>query len=192
MMRLGIIGSTRGTNMLKLIDAINEHRLDASIEVVISNKIDAMILERARSFGIPALFASTQGLRRSDYDKQLTTILRRFRVDLVVLIGYMRILSEEFVQVWQQKIINVHPSLLPSHAGLMDLQVHEAVIAGGDRESGCTVHYVTEHVDAGPILVQKRCSVVREDSAESLKAKVQGLEGDALIDAIELIIKNNR
>jgi phosphoribosylglycinamide formyltransferase-1 len=111
-------------------------------------------------------------------------------VELVVLIGYMRILSPEFVTAWENKIINVHPSLLPDFAGGMGNAVHQAVLDAGKAETGCTVHYVTEEVDAGPIVVQKRCAVLPDDTVESLKVKVQELEAVALIEAINQIAKN--
>ena len=99
----------------------------------------------------------------------------------------MRILSKEFCQNWQDKILNVHPSLLPKYAGGMATNVHEEVLKNGDTETGCTIHFVTEEVDGGPILIQKSCSVEKDDTIESLKTKVQSLEGQAFIEAINLI-----
>lgn len=192
MMRLGILGSTRGTNLLAIIKAIEEGRLSASIEVVLSNQTQAMILERSKAAGIPAIYCPVNGLNRYAYDEKVSQILQEYRVDLIVLIGYMRILSKEFVHQWSNKIINVHPSLLPAFAGKMDLAVHEAVIASKIKETGCTVHYVTEDVDEGPIILQKKCPVSPEDNPESLKAKVQELEAQALIDSINAICKKNQ
>jgi len=99
----------------------------------------------------------------------------------------MRILSAEFCREWQDQILNVHPSLLPKYVGGMDTNVHEEVLRNGDRETGCTIHFVTEEVDAGPILIQKKCIVAARDTVESLKTKVQQLEGVAFIEAIEMI-----
>ena len=107
--------------------------------------------------------------------------------DLVLLVGFMRILSAEFCRKWQDRILNVHPSLLPKYAGGMDTNVHEEVLRNGDMETGCTIHFVTEEVDAGPILIQKKCAVGGGDTVESLKTKVQELEGMAFIEAIEMI-----
>jgi len=183
-MRLGILGSTRGTDMLAIIAAIQQKRLSASIEIVVSNKADAVILERAKTHGLPTKFVNPQGLTRESYDNEISDLLRRNKVELIVLIGYMRILSAAFVADWRNKIINVHPSLLPAFAGGMDQDVHQAVLDAGIKETGCTVHYVTEEVDAGPILVQKRCDVLPDDSIESLRTRVQALEGEALIEAI--------
>ena len=118
---------------------------------------------------------------------KLSAVLREYQVDLLVLIGYMRILSHAFVSEWQDKIINVHPSLLPAFAGKMDLEVHEAVLAAGVPETGCTVHYVTKEVDAGPIILQKKCVVEPGELPASLKVRVQQLEGAALVEAIDLL-----
>lgn len=184
MIRLGILGSTRGTNLTALAEAISRRKLSAEIGIVISNKPDTGILERAREHRLRAQFIDPDGLKREEYDARVSAALKDNRVDLIVLIGYMRILSAPFVREWQGKIINVHPSLLPAFAGMMDMQVHEAVMAAGALETGCTVHYVTEEVDAGPIILQKSCAVQPGDSAESLKARVQQLEGAALVEAI--------
>jgi phosphoribosylglycinamide formyltransferase-1 len=188
MIRLGILGSTRGSNLLPLLLGIQQGTLAASIEVVLSNKQTAPILERARSFGLLAEFVSPKDLSREAYDKQLSQILQAHQVELVVLIGYMRILSPYFTNLWKNRVINVHPSLLPAFAGKMDLEVHQAVLDAGMKETGCTVHYVTEAVDAGPILVQKTCAVLADDTAERLKERVQQLEGAALIASIKKII----
>ena len=103
----------------------------------------------------------------------------------------MRILSAEFCRKWQDRILNVHPSLLPKYAGGVDTNVHEEVLRNGDMETGCTIHFVTEEVDSGPILIQKKCAVAREDTVESLKTKVQQLEGMAFIEAIKMIANKN-
>lgn len=186
MIRLGILGSTRGTNLDAIVTAINNKQLTAAIEIVISNKSTAPILERAKSHGLTAEFIDPADLTRAAFDAKISALLKYHAVDLVVLIGYMRILSAEFISVWTDKIINVHPSLLPAHAGKMDLDVHRAVIAAGEQETGCTVHFVTEQVDAGPILLQKKCRVQISDTAEELKDRVQKLEGLALVEAVRL------
>ena len=190
MIRLGILGSTRGTNMLALIQAIEDSILLATIEIVISNKPNALILERAKTSGLSAQYISPEGLNRSEYDKKISDLLVKHHVDLVVLIGYMRILSPDFVSFWSNKVINVHPSLLPAFAGKMDVQVHQAVLDVGMKETGCTIHYVTQHIDAGPIILQKKCRVSPDDTVESLKEKVQKLEGLALVQSIQLIKVN--
>lgn len=183
MIRLGVLGSTRGTHLLTLLDAIKEKKLHASIEVVISNKNDALILERARQHNIPSYCESDEA--------QLTNLLQEYAIDLIVLIGYMRILKAPFVRQWENKIINIHPSLLPAFAGKMDLDVHRAVLAAGVPETGCSVHYVAEEVDAGPIILQKKCAVLVNDTVESLKTRVQAQEGLALVEAINSLTYNN-
>lgn len=187
MIKLGILSSSRGTHVIPIAQAIANKQLPATIEVIISNKSDAPILQKASNLNIEGIFVDNKGLSREDYDQKLTALLLSFNVELIVLIGYMRILSAQFVQQWPGKIINVHPSLLPAHAGLMDLAVHQAVLDAQEQQSGCTVHLVTELVDAGPILVQKQCAVLAGDTAEQLKARIQPLEADALIEAINLI-----
>ncbi|QMT61755.1 phosphoribosylglycinamide formyltransferase [Legionella sp. PC997] len=191
MIRIAVLGSTRGTNLNALVAAIEQHHLAASIELVLSNKEDALILEKAANFGIQSMFANPQGLSRTEFDNYLSAILKQHQIELIVLIGYMRILSAEFVSQWENKIINIHPSLLPAHAGLMNLDVHQSVLDEADTETGCTVHFVTEQVDAGPIILQKKCPVFPGDTAELLKARVQELEGLALIEAIQMIANSD-
>ena len=187
MIRLAILGSTRGTNLNALIEAINTKELAATIELVVSNKADALILEKANNFGLEALFIDSKNLSRDAYDRQLSKLLKELKIDLIVLIGYMRILSSQFVFDWQNKIINIHPSLLPAYSGLMDLAVHQAVLDAAESKSGCTVHFVTEEVDSGPIILQESCPVMKSDTAELLKKRVQQLEGRALVQAIKII-----
>lgn len=186
MLRLGILGSRRGVDMLALIAAIQEKRLPAEIKVVISNNEDALILQHARHNNLNAYCVDPRHLLREEYDRKISMILREHTVDLVILIGYMRILSKEFIDAWRNKIINVHPSLLPEFAGKIDREVHQAVLDAKMKETGCTVHYVTEEIDAGPILVQKKCAISPTDTVDSLKSRVQQLEGEALIEALTL------
>lgn len=190
MIRLGILGSTRGTSMSALIQAIEQRQLPAQIAVVISNKADAPILQKAYDHGLITEYISPRGLTREEFDQHVSELLRAHEVDLVVLIGYMRILSDAFVAAWENKIINVHPSLLPAFAGKMDLDVHRAVLASGVAETGCTVHYVTAEVDAGPVILQKTCEVYPGETAEELKQRVQNLEGEALVEAVVRIMKS--
>ena len=195
--KLAILGSTNGTDMEAIIRAINTGELDASIEIVLSNKKDAYILERARQNNLETLFVSQyQGLvgeiklGREEYDKKVMEALEGKEIDLIILIGYMRIISPEFIKKYKNKIINVHPSLLPAFAGGMDLNVHEEVLRSGVKVSGCTVHFVDEGVDSGKIINQKWCEVENGDTAESLKDKIQRLEGKALIEAVQYCQKN--
>ena len=186
MIRLGVLGSTNGTDLQDILDAVSAGELDAVVAVVISNRTGAYILERAEINNVSSFFISHKGKKREEFDGEITAVLKEHSVDLVLLIGFMRILSPEFCRVWQDRILNVHPSLLPKYAGGMDINVHEEVLKNKDRETGCTIHFVNEVVDAGPILIQKKCNVDPDDTVDSLKTKVQTLEGEAFIEAIKL------
>ena len=186
MIRLGVLGSTNGTDLQAILDAVSAGELDADVAVVISNRTGAYILERAEINNVSAFFISHKGKKREEFDGEITAVLKEYSVDLVLLIGFMRILSPEFCRVWQDRILNVHPSLLPKYAGGMDINVHEEVLKNKDTETGCTIHFVNEVVDAGPILIQKKCNVDPDDTVDSLKTKVQTLEGEAFIEAIKL------
>jgi phosphoribosylglycinamide formyltransferase-1 len=140
---------------------------------------------------VPTVFLSHKEKSRKEFDDEMTAILKEHAVDLVLLIGFMRILSEKFCQEWQDRLLNVHPSLLPKYAGGMDKNVHEGVLKNGDSETGCTIHFVTDEVDAGPILIQKKCNVEPDETVNTLKTKVQKLEGVAFIEAIQLIQNNS-
>ena len=192
MLKLGVLGSTRGSAMQAIIDAIAQQALPAQLAVVLSNRPEAIILQRAQNHHIPNQFINPDGLSREDYDQRLSAVLSQHQVDYVVLIGYMRILSAAFIADWRHKVINIHPSLLPAFANKMDKAVHEAVLNARVLETGCTVHEVTEEVDAGPILLQKKCPVLPDDTVESLKARVQSLEGSALIDTIQILAHQHR
>jgi phosphoribosylglycinamide formyltransferase 1 len=185
-LKLAILGSTRGTSMQAIITAIHAQVLDASIELVISNKKKAAILERGQQHHLKTRFLDDQ-LGQLFFEQKLSCLLDRHQIELLVLIGYMRILSAGFVNQWANKIINVHPSLLPFFAGLKDLDLHQAVLSSSHQMTGCSVHYVTEEVDNGPLLIQKSCPVFADDTKELLKARVQTLEGEALVKAIALI-----
>lgn len=187
MIKLGVLGSTRGTALQAVIDAIESNTLNAQIKLVISNKIDALLLERAEQHAIAHLFLDPNGFTRQAYDQLISEQFKQHDIDFILLVGYMRILSDPFIETWRNKIINVHPSLLPKFAGLMDKAVHKAVLDAGVKETGCTIHFVDETVDGGKILIQKHCSVDANDTVDSLKAKVQALEGIAFIDAIQLL-----
>ena len=183
MIKLGVLGSTNGTDLQAILDAIDQKIINASVSIVISNKKNAYILERAKKHGVNTQYIRHKGKSRQEFDQEVTNLLNKNEVDLILLIGFMRILSDEFCHTWRDKILNVHPSLLPKYAGGMDTNVHEEVLANGDDETGCTIHFVTEEVDGGPILVQKSCKVGPNDNIDTLKKRVQALEGQAFIEA---------
>lgn len=176
-LKIAILASGRGSVIPRIIEAINDKQLNAKIEIIISNKADADVLKLAEHHNIEAQYIPSEQL--------ISQTLKQHNIDLILSIGYMKILSRTFVQEWQNRILNVHPSLLPAFAGLMNLKVHQAVLEAGVKETGCTVHLVTEEVDAGPILLQKRCSVHTADTPQTLKERVQKLEGEALVEAIK-------
>ena len=192
MIRLGVLGSTNGTDLLPILTAIKDGELDASLELVVCYNKKALILEKARSYNIDSFFIDHKNKKREVFDKEISQRLKEKEVDLILLIGFMRILSGGFVSEWGGKIINVHPSLLPKHAGGMNEDVHKQVLKAGDKETGCTVHLVTAQVDEGPILVQKRCPVLEGDTVGSLKEKVQKLEGEAFVEVIRGWKKNEQ
>lgn len=188
-LKIGVLGSTRGTDMQAIIDAIARMELNAKIVMVISNRSGAGILDKARNHGIPSIAIGAKGKSRESYDWEVTQQLQRAGVELVLMVGYMRIVSPYFVHVWRDRCLNVHPSLLPEFAGGMDTDVHKDVLASKKEKTGCTIHFVTEEVDGGPIVVQLACDVEYPgDTPDSLKAKVQQLEGMAYIQAIQMFI----
>ena len=191
MIRLGVLGSTNGTDLQVIIESIKAKKLNAIVNVVISNKKNAYILKRGQNHGLPSIFINHKNKKRESFDSELTLTLEKYNVEFILLIGFMRILSSSFCKRWRHKIINVHPSLLPKYSGGMDMNIHEQVIKNGDKESGCTIHFVTEKLDKGPILIQKKCKVNTNETPETLKVKVQELEGNAFVEAINQIAKDN-
>ena len=191
MIKLGVLGSTNGTDLQTILDSIASGELIGEVSVVLSNRKNAYILERAKNHNVPAFFLSHKEKSREEFDAEMTAILKEHAVDLVLLIGFMRILSTKFCQEWRDKLLNVHPSLLPKYAGGMDTNVHENVLKNGDSETGCTIHFVTDEVDGGPILIQKKCNIEPNETVDTLKTKVQQLEGIAFIEAIQLIQNNS-
>ena len=190
MIKLGILGSTNGTDLQAIFDAIDSGELNAQVSVVLSNKKSSYILKRAQNNNVPALFVPQKGKTREKFDTEVMGILKSRGVDLVLLIGFMRILSASFCLKWKGRLLNVHPSLLPKHAGGVDTDVHKEVLKSSDIETGCTVHFVTDDIDEGPVLIQKKCNIEAHDTVETLKNKVQKLEGEALVEATQLIQNN--
>ena len=191
MIRLGVLGSTNGTDLQVIIESIKAKKLNAIVNVVISNKKNAYILKRGQNHGLPSIFINHKNKKRESFDSELTLTLKKYNVEFILLIGFMRILSSSFCKRWRHKIINVHPSLLPKYSGGMDMHIHEQVIKNGDKESGCTIHFVTEKLDKGPILIQKKCKVNTNETPETLKVKIQELEGNAFVEAINQIAEDN-
>ena len=184
-LRVGVLGSTRGTALQGVLDALDAGGLpDVKLALIIADKPGAPILDRAGDAGYDTLFLNPAGLEREIFDAEVTRAFEEAGVELILMIGYMRIVSRSFIEDWRGRLLNVHPSLLPAFAGLMNRRVHAAVLASGVRETGCTVHQVTEEVDAGPIVLQKRCPVLEGDTVESLKDRVQVLEQQAFVEVL--------
>ncbi len=189
MIKLGVLASTRATDMQAVIDAINAKKLNAVISVVVSNKPDAYALERAKNHHIKTGFVDPKGKTREEYDKEVSKVLDGHKVDLILLVGYMRILSPWFVSRYKNEIINIHPSLLPKYAGGMDLDVHAEVLRNKEKVTGATLHFVDEGADTGPIIMQKEVKIEINETVDSLKEKVQKAEQEIIIKSIDLYSK---
>lgn len=191
--RIAVLASTKGTDLQAIIDAIHAGTLHAELACVVSNKKNCFALERARTQGFKTHFINPKDKTREQFDAEMVTVLQQEKIDLVVLVGYMRILTPVFIHAFKDKIINVHPALIPKYSGkeFYGANVHEAVLKSGDTESGMTIHYVTEEVDAGKILLQKKCPVMPGDTPETLKARVQELEKEWYPKVIEQIHQQN-
>jgi phosphoribosylglycinamide formyltransferase-1 len=184
--RLGILLSGRGSNFIAIADAIREHRLlGAEIAVVLSNLPDAAGLKSAREMGLPAFDLPSAGRPRAEHEAESIARLHQHRVDLVCLAGYMRIISPEFVRAFPNRILNIHPSLLPAFPGL-DAQAQ--ALEFGVKVAGCTVHFVDEAVDHGAIILQRAVPVLDEDTAESLSARILEQEHIAYPAAIARVL----
>lgn len=178
-MQIAVLASTRGTDLQAIIDEIKAGKLkNVEIACVASNVKNCYALERAHNHKIKTYFVDPKEKSRIEFDRELATILKGEKVDLIVLVGYMRILTPYFVGEFRGRIINVHPSLLPKFSGknFFGQNVHSAVLASGDRETGMTIHFVEENVDTGKIILQKTCPVLPDDTPETLKDRVQALE----------------
>jgi phosphoribosylglycinamide formyltransferase 1 len=186
--KIGVLVSGRGTNLQAIIDAIENGELNAGIAVVLSNKKDAPALERAQKKGIETAYMDPkQFASKKEYDLALAGELKNHRVDLVCLAGYMRILNPEFIAMFPDKIINIHPSLLPAFPGL---DVQQRAIDSGVKFSGCTVHFVNEEVDGGPIILQAVVPVLPSDDAGTLSGRILIQEHLIYPRAIQMIAEN--
>lgn len=184
--RLGVLISGRGSNLQALIDAIVDRRLDATIAVVISNRPEAAGLDRARAAGIETVTLSHREFpTRDDYDRALVTELQARDIGLVCLAGFMRLVGAPLIEAFPNRILNIHPSLLPAFPGLA---AQEQAIAHGVKVSGVTVHLVTAELDGGPIVVQRAVPVMAGDTTETLAARILEQEHRAYPEAVQLIL----
>lgn len=172
--------------MEAIIDAVESGEIpDSTVEAVISDKPQAAGLEKARERGVEAVIIERRGRTREEHDAEIVSELKKRGVDLVCLAGYMRLLSPSFVQAFPDQIINIHPSLLPAYPGL---NVHERVLGDGKSRSGCTVHFVNEELDAGPVILQREVPVLDGDTPESLAARILEQEHAAYVEAVRLLV----
>lgn len=186
MHNLGILLSGRGSNFLAIADAVDAGRIaDARIAVVISNLADAPGLDAARARGLAAVAVEARGRKRAEHDQEMVATLRAHEVELVCLAGYMRLLSPGFVQAFPGRILNIHPSLLPAFPGL---DAQQQAFEYGVQVTGCTVHFVDEQLDHGPIIVQRAVPVLPDDDAHTLAGRVLEQEHLAYAEAIARVL----
>jgi phosphoribosylglycinamide formyltransferase-1 len=189
MKRLGILLSGRGSNFIAIANAIREGRLTGcEIAVVLSNLPDAGGLEAARSMGLPAIAIPSAGKKRAEHDAEMVAALREHKVELVCLAGYMRIISGVFVNAFPNRILNIHPALLPAFPGL-DAQTQAWEY--GAKVAGCTVHFVDEAVDHGPIILQRVVTVEDEDTPEMLSARILKQEHATYAEGIARVVSGD-
>ena len=185
--KLGILLSGRGSNFLAIADSIVAGRIPgAEIALVISNRADAPGIEAARNRGLPHRVIPSKGRVREEHDRDVIAALKEAQVELVCLAGYMRLLSAEFIRAFPQRILNIHPSLLPAFPGL---DAQKQALEYGVKISGCTVHFVDEHLDHGAIIVQRTVPVLESDTVESLSARILEQEHIAYTEAINIVLK---
>ncbi|MHC2994989.1 MAG: phosphoribosylglycinamide formyltransferase [Candidatus Atribacteria bacterium] len=184
MINIGVLASGRGTNLQAIIEAIEEGRIEGKIRIVISDNPNAYALKRAEQNNIETRYINfTKFKNREDYDRKVIECLKEKEIELVVLAGYMRILSPYFIRTYKNKIMNIHPALLPSFPGL---HAQKQAIEHGVKVSGCTVHFVDEGADSGPIILQKAVEVKDNDTEESLAERILKEEHQIYPRAIQL------
>lgn len=188
-LKVGVLVSGNGTNLQAIIDKSETGEIPAKVAVVISNKEDAYALQRAAKHSIPNFVIKPREFPdRRSYEQKMIDVLKIHEVELVVLAGFMKILSPHFIGAFRNKIINIHPSLIPAFCGkeFYGMRVHQAVIDYGVKITGATVHFVDENIDAGPIIIQKAVEVKDNDTAETIALKVHQIEHQILPEAIRL------
>jgi phosphoribosylglycinamide formyltransferase-1 len=183
--RLGILLSGRGSNFEAIADNVERGRLAAEIAVVISNRPEAPGIEIARSRGLTSLVLPSQGIAREEYDRRLVAELQMNRVDLVCLAGFMRLLTADFCRAFPLRVLNIHPSLLPAFPGL---HAQRQALEHGAKISGCTVHFVDQHLDAGPIVLQAAVPVLDDDTEDTLAARILVEEHRIYSEAVALVL----
>lgn len=211
-MKLAILGSTKGTDAQFILNSISSGKLkQMSVKCIISNRSKAEILDKAKKFNIPGIFTSARKnpkktkkpsdndlMSRQQYDAKITTILEHYDIDYILLVGWMRILSKQFVERWKNRILNIHPSLLPAYEGGMDMNIHKAVLQRGCKITGATLMFVDDGADTGPIIDQIHVRVLDNDTPQLLKERVQKAEQNLFMSYLPLLrdgklkIENNK
>ncbi|HEV7798067.1 MAG TPA: phosphoribosylglycinamide formyltransferase [Pyrinomonadaceae bacterium] len=187
--KIGILISGRGSNMVALADALEQGRIPgAEITLVVSDKADAAGLTRANERGIKAIAIERQGRSREEHDRAIVAALKEYGIEIVCLAGYMRLLSSYFIDNYRNRILNIHPSLLPAFPGL---DAHTQVLEHGVKWTGCTVHFVDETLDGGPIIGQRAVPVFADDSEESLSTRILEQEHQLYAEALALVVSGN-
>lgn len=185
---IAVLISGGGTNLQSLIDAIESGNINGKISIIISNRKDAYGLTRGENHNIKSIYLSGIGISQEEYDEKLLEILEKEEVDLVVLAGFLKILGSKFIQAYENKIINIHPSLIPSFCGdgFYGLKVHEKALEYGVKVSGATTHFVNEVADAGPIIMQGCVEVLDNDTPEDLQKRILKIEHSILVESVKL------
>jgi phosphoribosylglycinamide formyltransferase-1 len=186
--KLGVLLSGRGSNFEAIADSVKAGRIHAEIAVVISNREDAAGIESAKRRGLDARVIPSKGRAREQHDEAVVGVLREKKVDVICLAGYMRLLSPWFVQQFPNRILNIHPSLLPAFPGL---EAQKQAFEYGAKVSGCTVHFVDEHLDHGAIILQKAVPVLDTDDEHTLAARILEQEHVAYTEAVNIVLKGN-
>jgi phosphoribosylglycinamide formyltransferase-1 len=186
--RIAVLISGSGSNLQSIIDRIEKNEIDGELVVVISNNKNAYGLERAKKYNIEGLFIESKATEQDEYNRLILDALVERNIELVILAGYLKLLDKKIIEVYKDRIINIHPSLIPSFCGkgFYGLRVHQSAVDYGVKISGATVHFVDEKADNGPIILQKAISLDFDDTAESLQRKVLALEHELLPEAIKL------
>jgi phosphoribosylglycinamide formyltransferase-1 len=185
--RIGVLLSGRGSNFVALADSVAAGRIpDTEIAIVVSNREDAAGIDKAKDRGIPTRVIPSKGLEREPYDRQVVAVLREHGVDLICLAGYMRLLSPYFVASFPNRILNIHPSLLPSFPGL---ESQRQALEYGVKIAGCTVHFVDENLDAGPIVLQAAIPVHDEDTEATLSERILVEEHRSYSEAVRIVLE---
>jgi len=188
--RIAILISGRGSNMVALAEAVRDGRIpNAGIAIVISDQPNAAGLAKAKELGLETLIVERGGRPRVEHDREVVAALQARDIDLVCLAGYMRVLSREFIEVYRGRILNIHPSLLPSFPGL---DAQQQALDHAVTSSGCTVHFVDETLDGGPIIAQRVVPIHRDDTVESLAARILIEEHKLYPEAVSVVLSNNR